>query len=91
MTNATQIIATKMEGNIAYATELGINTTPQWFRTILECSIESEGITFENANAEAFFTQAVIKQIYKEAYRIVYPQMGMDVNGNYTTDSTKWA
>ena len=91
MTNATKTIATKMEGNIAYAYELGIDTNINWFNTILECSIESEGITFENANAQAFFIQAVIKQIDKNAYYTVFPKIGMDERGNYTTDLNKWA
>jgi len=93
MKNSTLNIANRMTDNINHGVEvLGLDLlTPSWFNTMLECVLECEGITFENYNAEAFFTQAVIKQINKDAYSIVFPTMGMDENGNYTKDSTKWA
>lgn len=93
MTNPTTNIASTMTSIINHDIEvLGSDLlTPSWFYTILDCVLEREGVTFENAKAEAFFKQAVIKQIDENAYNVVFPKMGMDVNGNYTSDSSKWA
>ena len=91
MKNAAQIIAKRMGENFSHAAELGIKTTPNWFNDILEVTIESQSITFENANAKSFLIQAVIKQIDKEVYYSIFPEIRMDINGNYTKDSTKWA
>jgi hypothetical protein len=93
MKNSTLNIANKMTDQINQDVEvLGLDLlTPSWFNTMIECIIEMEGITFENDQAETFFTRAVVKQIDKKAYRLIFPKMGMDENGEHTSDSTKWA
>ena len=93
MNTITSNIAKRMNDNINYGVESLSegSLTPRWFYMMLESILEAEGITFENETAEAFFTQAVIKQMDKKAYRVVFPVMGMDSNGNYTKESNKWA
>tara|TARA_R110002020_G_scaffold329431_1_gene545256 strand:+ start:1243 stop:1524 length:282 start_codon:yes stop_codon:yes gene_type:complete len=93
MKKSTLNIANKMTAQINHDVEvLGLDLlTPSWFYTMIECIIEVEGITFENDQAETFFTHAVVKQIDKKAYNLIFPPIGMDENGEYTSDSTKWA
>jgi len=52
------------------------------------------GLSFENENALNNFKTLVKLEMHanhREAYENVYPPCYMDENGNYTTDSTKWA
>jgi hypothetical protein len=51
-------------------------------------------LSFENSTAESMFTTLVLQEVRKidvDFYNEVYPPMHMDENGEYTTDSSKWA
>ena len=92
LTNSIAAVAVLMTSQINNDVEiLGADLmNGSWFNTMIDCVIESEGVSFENDNAESFYKTAVIKSIDHKAYEIVFPKMLMDENGEYTTDSTKW-
>ena len=89
----TELVANRLAEQINFDVEtLGAeNLTPEWFNKMLDVVIESFNISFESATAEGFFKSAVSRTMNREAYRIVFPEMGMDENGNYTTNSNLWA
>ena len=63
----------------------------EWFNKMTDVIIEVEGISFENDSAEFFFKTAFIKEMDSKMYEIIFPATGMDQNGNYTADKSKWA
>lgn len=64
---------------------------------VLDCEIHmaiiSKGLKFENMNAyDRFFgfVQVEIKNISPSIYNMIYPEMKMDENGDYTTNKDLW-
>jgi len=88
VSEATALIAKRMSRAINVEHEMGLMNVER-FNQLLNHRVDR--FSFENETARAFFVKAVIKQINKEEYRKVFPQMCMDANGNYTYDSSKWA
>jgi len=85
--------------NIAMRLAKGIN---RWNQNGVELKnrfnnaidLELSFISFSNENAKSMFKTVVLKTVannHKTSYRIVYPAMGMDQNGNWTRDQSKWA
>lgn len=56
----------------------------------LDVNFEGNRITFETPLAETIVKSAVQKALTKEAYDMLFPPCYMDINGNYTYDSSKW-
>jgi hypothetical protein len=72
----------------------GCEITPHIFNSTIELTIDLMGITFENQNARTQFASHVSYQIARDLptlYQIAFPKWGYDVNGNRTTDQSKWA
>lgn len=69
---APQMIAKKMEENVVFALKNNMDIDPRWFYTMLECTCEAEGISFENNNAQFNFFTAVNKQMDKKIHKNVF-------------------
>jgi len=48
-------------------------------------------IELEGYEAKELAARLVFKAMTSEAYEILFPQVGMDQDGNYTYDQSKWA
>jgi len=48
-------------------------------------------IELEGYETKELASRLVFRAMSKEAYEILFPQMGMDQEGNYTYDQSKWA
>ena len=91
LTQAIDTVANQMNGHINSDILTADLMGPKWFNDMLEVVIESNGYSFENSTAEAFFNKAVRKAMSPAAYQVVFPLLQMDENGAYTSDSSKWA
>lgn len=60
----------------------------------IESAILSAGLSYQNEAAFSNVVSMVKMTMAREqvkVYRAAFPEVGMDQNGNYTTDPTKWA
>ena len=92
MTLATAITEVKLE-MVTELLDRGSVMNAEIYHILMDLIILQKGCTFENEVAEGNFKTAVSNAIagdYPYAYDFAFPKQGMDVNGNYTTDSTKW-
>jgi len=91
--NGTKLVGEMMAKQINADLEIlgSKNLTPDWFNKMMDVIIESFNISFENATAANFFKRCVIKVMDRKAYEVVFTPVGMDENGNYTKDQSKWA
>ena len=89
----TELVGEMMTNQINFDIELlgADNLTPNWFDKMLNVLIESVNISFENSTSEGLFKTAVSITMNRKAYQVVFPKVGMDENGNYTTNPNLWA
>ena len=95
MNNLTKNIATEaVQDAKLEASFYGSKITPALIAASISCAFAMNEIQFENSTAEFFLETAVLKEIkasFPAVYAEAWPAVGMDQNGNYTTDSSKWA
>ena len=56
--------------------------------------MELDLMKFQNENARAMMRNVILKTFagnHRTQYQIVWKPIGMDQNGNYTQDQSKWA
>ncbi len=88
VSEATSLIAKRMSRQIIAEQDSG-QMSIERFNQLIDLRVNK--FSFENETARSFFTMAIIKQIDRVSYYSVFPKMGMDKNGEYTSDSNKWA
>lgn len=60
----------------------------------MELDVLLDGANFENQTTRSMISTLVkkaVRRLHKEFYELVYPPVGMDQNGNYTTNKLNWA
>ena len=57
----------------------------------MEVSVLMAGMNIENPSMFAGAVERSAQTLYPEFFAYVRPAMGMDENGNYTSDQSKWA
>jgi hypothetical protein len=77
----------KMESSMA-------GTVPTYNLFIAEVGVILMGMEFENSTARSLFSlscERALSKVDPEFKQLVQPAMGMDEDGNYTSDKSKWA
>jgi len=80
------IEATKMEASF-------YNRKPELKGFLIELDVVLSGLMYENAATEGMINTLVrkaVRTLDSDFYNEIYPQMQMDMNGNYTTNSKLW-
>jgi hypothetical protein len=77
-----------------YTNEVEAMPALQNLNDSIDCAICAAGLHFAN-EAAASNARSLVKRTMAteqaDVYREVYPPVHMDANGNYTTDSSRWA
>lgn len=94
ISEAVQLVAFEAGDDMTMEALNGCQITPHIFNSTIELTIDLCGITFETAMARTQFAGHVAYEIARSLptlYRTAFPKVGYDVNGNRTTDQSKWA
>jgi len=77
-----------------YTTEVEAMPAVQNLNDSIDCALCAAGLHFANeaaiVNARGLVKVTMASEQF-EVYNEVYPPVHMDENGNYTTDSSRWA